>query len=95
MIERISLHIRDFNNGVFQAGCRFSNYAATAFTIFSRSGLSTAVEFCYRLNRRLWEGQIPSRLLKLCVTHKPVPLKSVTCFHRSDKLLISGVLSVF
>lgn len=27
-------------------------------------------EFCYRFNRRFWEKQIPSRLLKLCLNHK-------------------------
>ncbi len=26
-------------------------------------------EFCYRLNRRFWEEQIPNRLLRLCVMH--------------------------
>lgn len=26
-------------------------------------------EFCYRLNRRFWENQIPNRLLRLCATH--------------------------
>ena len=29
-------------------------------------------EFCYRLNRRFWEKQIPNRLLRLCATHQPV-----------------------
>lgn len=29
-------------------------------------------EFCYRLNRRFWENQIPNRLLKLCVMHEPI-----------------------
>lgn len=29
-------------------------------------------EFCYRLNRRFWENQLPTRLLKLCTTHPPV-----------------------
>jgi hypothetical protein len=36
-------------------------------------------EFCYRLNRRFWEEQIPNRLLRLCVTHQPVFLKPVVC----------------
>jgi transposase-like protein len=34
-------------------------------------------EFCYRLNRRFWEEQIPMRLLTLCATHEPVFLKPV------------------
>jgi hypothetical protein len=29
-------------------------------------------EFCYRFNRRLWEAQIPNRMLALCATHWPV-----------------------
>jgi len=36
-------------------------------------------EFCYRLNRRFWEEQIPNRLLRLCVMHQPVFLKPVAC----------------
>jgi len=36
-------------------------------------------EFCYRLNRRFWEEQIPNRLLRICITHKPVILKPVVC----------------
>ncbi len=36
-------------------------------------------EFCYRLNRRFWEDQIPNRLLKLCATHPPVLLQPVAC----------------
>jgi Transposase zinc-ribbon domain/ISXO2-like transposase domain len=36
-------------------------------------------EFCYRLNRRFWENQIPNRLLKLCATHPPVSLQPVAC----------------
>ena len=36
-------------------------------------------EFCYRLNRRFWENQIPNRLLKLCVSHEPVFLQPATC----------------
>lgn len=36
-------------------------------------------EFCYRLNRRFWEEQIPNRLLRLCVMHQPVFLKPVVC----------------
>jgi hypothetical protein len=36
-------------------------------------------EFCYRLNRRFWENQIPNRLLKLCATHPPVLLQPVAC----------------
>ncbi len=36
-------------------------------------------EFCYRLNQRFWENQIPNRLLKLCATHQPVFLQPVTC----------------
>jgi transposase-like protein len=31
-------------------------------------------EFCYRFNRRFWEGQIPNRLLKLCIAQKPIKL---------------------
>jgi transposase-like protein len=31
-------------------------------------------EYCYRLNRRFWEDQIPRRLLGLCVCHAPVCL---------------------
>ncbi|MCK4842806.1 MAG: IS1595 family transposase, partial [Methylococcales bacterium] len=36
-------------------------------------------EFCYRLNRRFWEEQIPNRLLRVCIAHKPVFLKPVVC----------------
>lgn len=36
-------------------------------------------EFCYRLNRRFWEEQIPNRLLRLCVMHQPVFIKPVVC----------------
>lgn len=36
-------------------------------------------EFCFRLNRRFWENQIPNRLLKLCATHPPVLLQPVAC----------------
>ncbi len=36
-------------------------------------------EFCYRLNRRFWENQIPNRLLALCATHQPVLLQPVGC----------------
>ena len=36
-------------------------------------------EFCYRLNRRFWEEQIPNRLLRICITHKPIFLKPVVC----------------
>jgi hypothetical protein len=32
-------------------------------------------EFCYRLNRRFWENQIPNRLLNLCIKHQPVFLQ--------------------
>lgn len=31
-------------------------------------------EYCYRLNRRFWEDQIPRRLLGLCVSHAPICL---------------------
>ena len=34
-------------------------------------------EFCYRLNRRFWENQIPNRLLMLCTMHPPVLLQPV------------------
>jgi len=36
-------------------------------------------EFCYRLNRRFWEEQIPNRLLRVCATHKPIFLEPVAC----------------
>jgi len=29
-------------------------------------------EFCYRFNRRRWEGELPARLLGICATHLPV-----------------------
>jgi transposase-like protein len=29
-------------------------------------------EFCYRFNRRFWEAEIPNRLIRLCLQHKPV-----------------------
>lgn len=29
-------------------------------------------EFCYRMNRRFWEGQLPNRLLTLCACHPAV-----------------------
>ncbi|MGH8612310.1 MAG: IS1595 family transposase [Gammaproteobacteria bacterium] len=31
-------------------------------------------EFCYRFNRRLWEGQLPTRLLNLCLEHTAIKL---------------------
>jgi transposase-like protein len=30
-------------------------------------------EFCYRFNRRLWEPELPFRLLNACLAHSPVP----------------------
>ena len=30
-------------------------------------------EFCYRFNRRLWEPELPLRLLNACLSHAPVP----------------------
>lgn len=36
-------------------------------------------EFCYRLNRRFWEEQIPNRLLRACIDHEPVFLEPVVC----------------
>ncbi len=30
-------------------------------------------EFCYRFNRRLWEPELPLRLLNACLSHTPVP----------------------
>ena len=29
-------------------------------------------EFCYRFNRRFWEAEIPNRLIRLCLQHRPV-----------------------
>lgn len=29
-------------------------------------------EFCYRFNRRFWEPEIPNRLLRLCLGHRPM-----------------------
>ena len=29
-------------------------------------------EFCYRFNRRFWESEIPNRLLRLCIDHRPL-----------------------
>jgi transposase-like protein len=29
-------------------------------------------EFCYRFNRRFWENEIPNRLLRLCIDHRPL-----------------------
>jgi len=29
-------------------------------------------EFCYRFNRRFWESEIPNRLLRLCIDHRPI-----------------------
>ncbi len=29
-------------------------------------------EFCYRFNRRFWEAEIPNRLVRLCLDHRPV-----------------------
>jgi transposase-like protein len=29
-------------------------------------------EFCYRFNRRFWETEIPNRLLRLCIEHRPI-----------------------
>lgn len=31
-------------------------------------------EFCYRFNRRLWEEQLPTRLLNLCLEHTAIKL---------------------
>lgn len=30
-------------------------------------------EFCYRFNRRLWESELPFRLLNACMAHAPAP----------------------
>lgn len=32
-------------------------------------------EFCYRFNRRFWEAEIPNRLIRLCLQHRPVPCR--------------------
>ena len=29
-------------------------------------------EFCYRFNRRFWEPEIPNRLVRLCIDHRPL-----------------------
>ena len=29
-------------------------------------------EFCYRFNRRFWESEIPNRLVRLCIDHRPI-----------------------
>jgi len=29
-------------------------------------------EFCYRFNRRFWESEIPNRLVRLCIEHRPL-----------------------
>ena len=34
-------------------------------------------EFCYRFNRRIWEAELPLRLLNACLTHAQVKLKMV------------------
>jgi len=31
-------------------------------------------EFCYRFNRRDWEGELPHRLLNACIIHAQVRL---------------------
>jgi transposase-like protein len=36
-------------------------------------------EYTYRLNRRFWEPEIPNRLLRLAVNHRPVKLQPVFC----------------
>jgi ISXO2-like transposase domain/Transposase zinc-ribbon domain len=36
-------------------------------------------EFAYRLNRRFWETEIPGRLLRLAVNHRPVNFQPVYC----------------
>lgn len=32
-------------------------------------------EFCYRFNRRFWEAEIPNRLLRLCLAHRPIAFR--------------------
>ena len=34
-------------------------------------------EFCYRFNRRMWEAELPLRLLNACLTHTQIKLKIV------------------
>lgn len=34
-------------------------------------------EFCYRFNRRVWETELPDRLLNACLTHTQIKLKMV------------------
>jgi len=36
-------------------------------------------EFCYRLNRRFWEDQLPNRLLGVCVKHGPIRVQPANC----------------
>ncbi len=36
-------------------------------------------EYTYRLNRRFWEPQIPNRLLRLAVNHRPIKFQPVFC----------------
>jgi transposase-like protein len=36
-------------------------------------------EYTYRLNRRFWEPEIPNRLVRLAVNHRPVKLQPVFC----------------
>ena len=36
-------------------------------------------EYTYRLNRRFWEAEIPNRLLRLAVNHRPVKFQPVYC----------------
>ena len=36
-------------------------------------------EYTYRLNRRFWENEIPNRLLRLAVNHRPVKFQPVFC----------------
>lgn len=39
----------------------------TADTLFHITKLPLVKWFCYRLNRRFWEDQIPNRLLRICI----------------------------
>jgi hypothetical protein len=58
----------------------FKSYVLGTYHGISRSYVQEYLdEFCYRLNRRFWENQIPNRLPKLCANHPPVLLQPVAC----------------
>ena len=54
----------------------FKRFLIGALHGVSRTHLQECLdEFVFRFNRRLWEDQLPARLIEAAVTHMPVPLR--------------------